>query len=250
MGWKPESGFLDARWEHYCELMAMYLLAIGSPSHAIPADAWHAWRRPEVSFAGYRFVGGPDPLFVHQYSHAWMDFRLRRESRAPFVDWWENSVAATRAHRAFCLSLAPRFPGYSATIWGITASDGPTGYQAWGGPPAHGPIDGTVVPPAPGGSLMFTPEITLEALRAMRERFGSTIYGRYGFADAFNPGTGWIDPDVIGIDLGIMLLSAENLETGNVWRWMMANAEIPAAMEAVGLRKSGGAATSRSERPE
>ena len=94
-----------------------------------------------------------------------------------------------------------------------------------------------MVPCAPGGSLLFTPDITLAALRTMHERFGEKIYGRYGFVDAFNPNTGWIDTDVIGIDVGITLLSAENLRTGNVWRWFMRNPEIPRAMRLVGLVK-------------
>jgi hypothetical protein len=243
MGWKPETGFLTARWEHYCELMLLYLLGIGSPAHPLPPASWQAWRRPTVRFDGFAFIGAADPLFVHQYSHAWIDFRGRRESREPHIDWWANSVTATRAHKAFCLTLSARFPGYTNDIWGITASDGPKGYQAWGGPPAHGPIDGTVVPAAAGGSLMFTPDITISALKAMKEKFGDKTYGRYGFADAFQPQTGWVNPDVIGIDVGITLLSAENLRTGAVWRWFMANPEIPKALDTVGL-KSAAAVTS------
>jgi hypothetical protein len=239
MGWKPESGFLDARWDHYCELMILYLLGIASPTHPLPAASWNAWRRPTVRFEQYSFVGAADPLFVHQYSHAWVDFRGRREAHAPHIDWWDNSLIATRAHKAFCLSLSKRFPGYTNNVWGISASDGPHGYQAWGGPPEHGPIDGTVVPAAAGGSLMFVPEITLPALKAMKAQFGDRIYGIYGFADAFHPQTGWVNRDVLGIDIGITLLSAENLRTGAVWRWFMANQEIPRALNSVGLVGTG-----------
>lgn len=238
-GWKPESGFLTGRWDHYCELMILYLLAIGSPTHAIPADSWHAWRRPVTTFEGQSYVGGPDPLFVHQYSHAWVDFRGWREREAPQTDWWRNSVIATRVHKAFCLRLAREFPGYTANVWGITASDSRKGYVAWGGPPRHEAIDGSVVPCAAAGSLMLAPDITVPAVREMRQRFGDRIYGRYGFADAFHPGDGWVNPDVIGIDLGITLLSAENLRTGRVWRWFMQNTEIPSAMERAGLARDG-----------
>ncbi len=234
MGWKPESGFLQSRWDHYCELMILYLLAIGSPSHPIPAGSWRAWRRPTVTFETYSYVGGPPPLFVHQYAHAWVDFRGWRE-RDSSIDWFENSRVATRAHRAFCLSLSKEFPTYTDTMWGITASDSRKGYVAWGGPPREGPIDGSVVPSAAAGSLMFVPEITLPVVREMRERFGERVYGRYGFADAFHPADGWVNPDVIGIDVGITLLSAENLRTGRIWQWFMKNAEIPAAMERAGL---------------
>jgi hypothetical protein len=237
-GWKPESGFLTSRWDHYCELTILYLLAIGSPTHPIPAGSWRAWRRPVVTFDVYSYIGGPPPLFVHQYAHAWVDFRGWREREPPHTDWWENSVVATRAHKAFCLRLRPEFPGYSEHLWGITASDSRKGYVAWGGPPRHEQIDGTVVPCAAAGSLMLAPEITVPAVREMRARFGDRIYGRYGFADAFHPVEGWVNPDVIGIDLGITLLSAENLRTGRVWEWFMRNAEIPSAMERAGLRRT------------
>jgi hypothetical protein len=240
-GWRPETGMIVHRWDAFSEASMLYLLGIGSPTHPLPAASWYAWQRPTVRFEQYSFIGAADPLFVHQYSHAWIDFRGRREARAPHIDWWENSVAATRAHRAFCLSLSQRFPAYTGDIWGITASDGPHGYQAWGGPPEHGPIDGTVVPAAAGGSLMFVPEITLPALKAMKATFGGTIYGIYGFADAFQPQTGWVNRDVLGIDVGITLLSAENLRTGAVWRWFMANREIPAALDSVGLMELVGA---------
>jgi hypothetical protein len=242
-GWKPESGFLTSRWDHYCELMILYLLAIGSPTHPIPAESWRAWRRPTLTFERYSYIGGPPPLFVHQYAHAWVDFRGWREQDAAAIDWFENSVTATRAHKAFCLSLSKEFPTYTDTMWGITASDSRKGYVAWGGPPREGPIDGSVVPSAAAGSLMVAPDITLPVVREMRERYGDRIYGRYGFADAFHPGDGWVNPDVIGIDVGITLLSAENLRTGRVWQWFMKNPEIPAAMERAGLVRP--SATSR-----
>lgn len=236
-GWKPESGFLQSRWDHYSELMILYVLAIGSPAHPIPAESWQAWRRPVVAFEGYSYIGGPPPLFVHQYAHAWVDFRGRRQREPPFTDWWQNSVIATRAHKAFSLSLSSEFPGYSENVWGLTASDSRRGYVAWGGPPRHPAIDGTVVPSAAAGSLMVAPDITLPVVREMHRQFGDRIYGRYGFADAFHPTEGWVNPDVIGIDLGITLISAENLRSGAVWRWFMQNAAIPAAMERVGLAR-------------
>jgi hypothetical protein len=121
-------------------------------------------------------------------------------------------------------------------VWGITASDSAKGYLAWGGPPRDPDIDGTVVPSAAGGSLMFTPEISVAALRAMHEKYGDRIYGKYGFVDAFNPNTGWVDSDVIGINAGIILLSAENSRSGNVWNWFMLNREMPQAMQRIGLR--------------
>jgi hypothetical protein len=121
-------------------------------------------------------------------------------------------------------------------VWGISASDSEKGYVAWGGPPRDPAIDGTVVPYAAAGSLAFTPDISLAALRALKEKYGARAFGRYGFADAFNPNTGWVDTDVIGLDQGITLLGAQNLKDGLVWRYFMRNAEIPRAMRLVGLR--------------
>lgn len=235
-GWKPESGFLQARWDHYCELMILYLLGIGSPTHPIPPTSWRAWSRPIMEFQNYTYVSWADPLFVHQYSHAWVDFRGRQEKEAPNINWFDNSIVATRAHKAFCLSLSAEFPGYRDTVWGITASDSQKGYVAWGGPPRHKAVDGSVVPAAAAGSLMFAPDITVPAVREMHRLFGDRVYGRYGFADAFHPTSGWVNPDVIGIDLGITLLSAENLRSGRVWAWFMKNPEVATALDRAGLQ--------------
>ena len=239
-GWTPEKGFLGPRWDTYSEDTSLYLLAVGSPTHPINARSWHALKRDRVSYAGYTYITTKRvPLFMHQYAHLWIDYRGRREMRGKRIDYFANSVAATRAHKAFCLSLAREFPkSYSENMWGITASDSVKGYVAWGGPPRDPAIDGTIVPTASGGSLQFTPDISLPALRMMKERFGERVYGRYGFVDAFNPTTNWVGPDIVGINVGPILLSAENLRTGNVWRWFMRNQEITRAMSLVGLEES------------
>lgn len=239
-GWKPETGFLKPRWDTYSEDAILYLLAIASPTHSLSQRSWYALWRDRYRYEGYSyFTTIGVPLFMHQYTHAWIDFRDRRETGGDHIDYFQNSINATLAHRAFCLQLSHEFPGYGPGVWGITASDSAKGYLAWGGPPRDPGIDGTVVPSAPGGSLMLTPELALLSLRAMREKFGERVYGRYGFVDAFNPNTGWIDSDVIGINVGIILLSAENMRSGNVWRWFMRNAEIPRAMRRVGLVRNG-----------
>lgn len=235
-GWKPETGFLGPRWDTYSEDTILYLLAIGSPTHAISPNSWYALWRDRYRYAGFAyFTTIGVPLFMHQYAHAWVDYRDRREIKGDRIDYFENSINATLAHRAFCINLSGEFPGFGPNVWGITASDSAKGYLAWGGPPRDPAIDGTVVPSAAGGSLMLTPEISIAALRTMREKYGQRVYGIYGFVDAFNPNSGWVDSDVIGINVGIVLLSAENMRTGNVWRWFMRNREIPQAMEEIGL---------------
>lgn len=236
MGWRPETGFINARWDEYSEHPMLYLMAIGSPKHPITPAAWYAWKRNWNHYAGYSYLGAT-PLFTYQYSHAWVDFRGRRETKGEHVDYFENSVRATLAHREFCIDLSKEFPGYGPNVWGISASDSAKGYVAWGGPPRDPAIDGTVVPYVAAGSLMFTPRLAIAALRTMRAKYGQLIYGKYGFADAFNPSTGWVDRDVIGIDLGIMLLATENARSGSVWGWFMRNSEIPRAMDLAGLHK-------------
>ena len=242
-GWKPETGFLKARWDTYSEDTILYLLAIASPTHPISPRSWYALWRDRYRYAGYSyFTTVGVPLFMHQYSHAWIDYRGRRELRGDRINYFDNSINATLAHRKFCMDLAYEFRAFGPNLWGITASDSAKGYLAWGGPPRDPAIDGTIVPSAAGGSLMFTPELSVAALRTMREKYGDKGWGQYGFVDAFNPATGWFDQDVIGINVGIIVLSAENARTGNVWRWFMSNEEIPRALQKVGLVKTVGAA--------
>jgi len=231
-GWSPEVGFLPYRWDFYSELMMMYLLGLGSSAHPLPAETWNAWKRTTFEYEGLRYVGSYAPLFIHQYSQAWFDFRGKRDR---WVDYFRNSAIATEVHRRFCIELATKFPDYSEDLWGITASDSQYGYVVWGGPPAVGPIDGTVVPSAPGGSLPFLPEATLRVLRHMKDRYGSHAWCRYGFVNAFNPLTNWFDTDVIGIDTGITMLMAENLRTGFVWDTFMKTREAQQGLERAGF---------------
>lgn len=235
MGWYPDKGFIPSRWDTYSEGPLVYILGAASRTHPLPASTWRAWKRDWTTYGGIRYLHPGTPLFTHQYPQAWIDLRGRKDSDG--VDYFVNSASATIAHRQFCLDLAKEFPGYTSEMWGITASDGPKGYMAWGGPPRNPDIDGTVVPAAAAGSLMFTPDIALPALKAMKKWTRPEIWGPYGYSDAFNPVTGWEAADVLGIDVGITLLSAENLRTGNVWRWFMSNPEIPAALEKIGVKR-------------
>lgn len=242
-GWHPETGFIAHRWDSYAEMLGLYLLGIGAPAHALPAASWEAWqRKPVVSTAGRTFIQC-GPLFTHQYAHAWFDFRGRRDAHA---DYWRNSVDATLAQRTWSAAQHDRFPMWSEELWGLTASDSPRGYLAWGTPvSAHSSddvSDGTVVPCAPGGSLPFAPQECLTALHRMREVGGASVWGRYGFVDAFNPQTGWSSPDVIGINVGITLVMAENLRTGLIWRTFMRAPEVERGMRRAGFSKPEGTA--------
>lgn len=230
MGWMPRSGFLSLRWDHYCELMMLYLLAIGSPTNPISPEHWANFRRPRMKYSTYDYIGGRDPLFVHQYSHAWFDFGHKRDA---FANYFNNSVTATRAHKEWCMSLNR---GYDDDYWGVSASDWQHGYTAWGGPPLMGPVDGSVVPAAVAGSLPFLPTECMRVLRSLKEKYGKDAWGRYGPGDAFHPDQLWYDPDVLGIDLGISLIMAENLRSRFVWDTFMSNPEAQNAMKLCGFK--------------
>jgi hypothetical protein len=231
-GWSPEIGFLPYRWDFYSELMMMYLLGMGSARYPLAPEGWDAWKRLTFEYDGIRYIGSFAPLFIHQYSQAWFDFRGKRDK---YANYFQNSMLATDVHRRFCLELGRHFPDYSDDLWGITASDSPTGYQIWGGPPATGPIDGAVVPSAAAGSLPFQPAACLRVLKTMRNKYGKA-WSRYGFVNAFNPLTNWYDTDVIGIDTGITMLMAENLRSGFVWDTFMKNPEAIRGMKKAGFR--------------
>jgi len=232
MGWMPKNGFLTARWNPYSELMMLYLLAIGATVNPVSARTWQAFARPSLTYQGLTYITNTSaPLFIHQYSHAWFDFRNKQDA---YANYFNNSITATQAHKLFCLSLASQFSDYSNNLWGITASDSVNGYVVWGGPPAMGPIDGSIVPCAAGGSIPFLSSDCIAVLRSIQSGFPKT-WQRYSFVDAFNPLSGWYDTDVVGIDLGIMMLMAENQRTGFVWNTFMKNPEAGAAMTAVGF---------------
>jgi hypothetical protein len=230
-GWLPEVGFLPSRWDYYSELMMIYLLGMGSPTHSLSSRTWHAWKRTKFEYDGLRYIGSFAPLFVHQYSQGWFDFRGKHDEH---TNYFQNSIIATDVHRRFCLELSKQFPSYSDDLWGISASDSQRGYVVWGGPPAMGPIDGSVVPSAPAGSLPFLPQPVMRVLRTIRTRY-ATAWSSYGFVNAFNPLKNWYGPDVVGIDTGISMIMAENARTSFVWDTFMKSEEAQRGMERAGF---------------
>jgi len=241
MGWTPEQGFLGNRWDNYSELMILYLLALGSPTHLIPPASWQAWGRPEGEYAGHRCIEG-GPLFIHQYTHAFVDFKGRKDRLG--YDYFENSVHCTLANRQFAIDHKDKFKTYDEHVWGLTASDTPAGgYDAYGAPAVTTAVtaqtpsgwakhDGTVNPSAPAGSIIFTPELSIAALRTMYNRYGHRLWGRYGFSSAFNVDRRWWSREVVGIDIGITLLMIENYRSGLVQRTFMSHPAIPKALRA------------------
>ncbi len=264
--WRPEDGFSVSDWKGYDESMMLYVLALGSPTHPIDPSAWEAYTRTYEwrDFQGYAHINF-DPLFGHQYSHGWIDFRGIRDAymRGRGIDYFENSRRATLSQRAYAVANPGRFRDYGATIWGLTASDGPLDstltidgrqvqfhtYWARGAAATAVRDDGTIAPTAAAASIAFAPNVAMPAIRAMRERYGDQLYQRYGFLDAFNPTLrlpvplrhgrvhptlGWFDSDYLGIDQGPIVLMIENYRTELIWRVMRTNPYV-----VTGLRRAG-----------
>ena len=261
MGWTPEAGFLDVDWQGYNEAMLLYVLALGSPTHAIDPHAWAAWTssyRWDESYGLPRIGFGP--LFGHQYSHIWIDFRGIRDAYMATrgIDYFVNSVRATYANRAYCMDNPAKWVGYGDMVWGLTASDGPLhaalrvdpnrawpfhAYWARGAGPLDAQDDGTVAPTAVAGSVVFAPDVAVPTLAYLRDHFGERLYGKYGFLDAFNlsvtlgarPDGGWFADQYVAIDQGPILLMIDNYRAGFVWDVMKRNPYLRAGLDKAGF---------------
>jgi hypothetical protein len=240
MGWKPVSGFLNfGEWIGYNEAMILYLLALGSPSRPGPASLWNAWTSGYDwdTLYGQSYVVFP-PLFGHQYSHCWVDFRGLKDTYMSDpgrnIDYFENSRRATLAQRAYSIENPGGFVAYSDSLWGITASDVPSGYMARGAPPPEND-NGTITPTAPISSLPFTPDESMAVIQYLWNHYRPQLWGPYGWRDAFNPTQNWYGPDVIGIDQGPIILMIENHLNGAVWQRMMRNPDIQRGLQRAGF---------------
>lgn len=268
-GWNPESGMLAHDYTGYNEAMLLYILALGSPTHPARDDSWESFMdtcqwttfygQPHVNFT---------PLFGHQYSHIWIDFRSIQDDyiKEYGIDWFENSRRATYAQRAYAMDNPMQWIDYGENVWGLTACDGPVNiemtfkgekrrfwtYTARGASAVRIRDDGTLAPTAAAGSVAFAPEIVLPCLRNMIQRYGDPLFTEYGFVDAFNPsfqfktvplrhghwveGKGWFDREHLGIDQGPILLMIENHRSGFVWKVMKQNPYIRKGLERAGFR--------------
>jgi hypothetical protein len=238
MGWLPTSGFSTfGNWIGYNEGMILYCLGLGAGTNPLPSTAWSRWTSGYTWSTNYgvAFVPFP-PLFGHQYSHCWIDFRYQADSymNAHNSSYFENSRRATIAQRAYCIANPSGNLGYSSNVWGLTACDGPFGYGAHGAPPPQSD-DGTIAPTAPGGSMAFAPEYCLPTLRYFYKQFRTHIWTAYGYRDAFNIGQQWYGPDELGIDQGPIVIMIENYRTQRVWRLFMRNTEIQRGMQRGGF---------------
>lgn len=237
MGWAPGSGFQGyGNWVGYDEAMLIYILGLGTATNPLPASAWSRWTSGYTwaTYYGYSYVPLP-PLFVHQYSHCWIDFRHVADAfmNSHNTTYFENSRRASLVQQQYCIANPKAEVGYSSNVWGLTACDGPSGYNARGAP--AGLDDGTVAPTAAGGSMAFTPELSLPTLRYFYSHFRPRIWTAYGFRDAFNLGAQWYGSDELGIDQGPIVIMIENYRTQNVWRLIMRNPEVQRGMQRAGF---------------
>jgi hypothetical protein len=268
-GWSVEQGFNNLDWRGLDEAMIIYLLALGSPTHPVAPEAWNAWASTYRwgDFYGQSHVGFA-PLFGHQYTQVWVDFRGIADDymRGKGIDYFENSRRATYAQRGYAMANPNDWDGYGPDVFGLSASDGPRDvtltvrgrprlfftYAARGVSFTEVRDDGTLAPTAAAGSLPFAPEIVGPALVAMRERYGDGLFGQYGFLDAFNPtwqwaqpapqygrylpGKGWFDTDYLGIDQGPILAMIANYRTDLVWKYMRRSPYVIQGLRRAGFR--------------
>ncbi len=271
MGWHPETGFIPHDWDGYNEGMLVILLAMASPTHPVDPAAWAAWCSTYDTLSWTDRWGQPylhfAPLFGHQYSHMWVDFRgiLDPYMRDKGFDYFENSRRAAYAQQAYARANTGNWTGYSDQVWGLTACDGPGDFvldiagreREFFSYSARGPgerDDGTIAPTAAAASIAFAPEIVIPCVKAMKARYPA-IYTRYGFLDAFNPtltgtggndllhgdihpGVGWIADDYLGIDQGPIVIMIENHKSDLVWRLMRTDPHLRRGLERAGF--SGG----------
>jgi len=237
MGWFPGSGFISSDWIGYDEAMILYCLGLGTATNPLPNSAWQGWTSGYTwaTYYGYSYVPFA-PLFGHQYSHCWVDFRHIGDAymNSHHSTYFENSRRASLAQRAYCIANPLNHIGYNGTVWGLTACDGPSGYSAHGAPPAEGD-DGTIAPTAAGGSIAFTPEYSLPTLRYFYTNYRPRIWTAYGFRDAFNLGAQWVGPDELGIDQGPIVIMIENYRTQKVWRRFMQNDVVQRGLQRAGF---------------
>ena len=243
MGYKPESGFLPYYWTDYSESMILYLLAIGSPSHPIGPEAWAAIKRPLGKYREFEFISYP-ALFVHQFSHAWIDFRGKFDG---YADYFVNSQRATLANRQFCIDNSQSFKSFGSDSWGLTACIGPDGYKAYGAPPGPVTVDGTVAPSAAGSSIVFTPAESLSAIKYFYMHLRKGLWGRYGFADSFNLDRNWFARDAYAINQGLLLIMLENFRSGLVWKLYSKTPHLEKAMKLAGFAPAKGKTLDRNK---
>lgn len=242
MGYHPETGFSGA-WDMYAEQLMLYVLGVASPTYPVPKSMYHAIIKETRDYDGiqdiiYTYCG---TLFTYQFSHAWIDFKGKEDEDG--IDWFENSIKATKANQKYCINQQHRFKTFGQNAWGLTACVGPNGYSGgYGAEPAKAKLDnendGTVAPCGAAGSVVFTPKESIKALEHFYNNYPK-LYSAYGLKDGYNleKDKPWYAEEYIGIDKGITVLMIENYFSGFIWRMFMKNKYIKQGLELLGIHK-------------
>lgn len=241
MGYNPDTGGFG-QWDMYAEQLMQYLLSVGSPTHPVSEKVYEGFQRKKVHYQAYEFYTSPgNPLFTHQYSHAWFDFSKYLDKDG--IDWSENSRKATLAQRQYAIDNQQRFKTFHENSWGLTACEGPAGYRVYGAEPYEKDTDaekndGTVAPTAPCGSIVFTPKESLAAMNYFYHEVPK-LWGKYGFNDAYNLDVTppFYSENIIGIDKGITLLMIDNYQSGLIWSLYMNYPPIQSAIKKLKFEK-------------
>ena len=229
-GWTPENGWLPYNWDNYNELMTLVLLGLGAKNNPLPTASWTAWTRKPVTYKGMTTLSG-GPIFLFEMAQNYYDFSQQKDTLG--YDYSDVAAQGININRQYCLDKAATRRTYGPNIWGLNASDCPTGYSAFGAP--NGPEDGTVSPTGVLAALPFTFPNAIGAAQAMYNNYGDRIWGRYGFSDAFNVDANWYDTDVIGIDLGMATLAIANYRSGSIWRLLQTHPSTSLAFSRAGF---------------
>ena len=231
MSWKPENGF-SGRVDSFSEGMLCYILAMGSPAHAIPPDCWDSFARPVSAYDGYRMIYVSDgSLFQYLFPLAWLDLRDKHDK---YADYWQNAIKAVKANKKFCNNSAESHLTYKEGFWGLSASLSPNGYRNFGAKPGRNFHDGTVAPYAVAGSIPLTPDFAIADYKNIYDRLPNAV-AEYGLTDAFNIGQKWASLYYISIDQGLTLLMIENYRSGLIWKYFMRNKYVKKGLEAAGF---------------
>jgi hypothetical protein len=226
---EKEQEFIPHYWDRYCETLLINPLAIGSPTYSVGVETWKNMEREWLTYGDATFINCP-PLFTHQYHHCFFDFSRKHDGIA---DYWENTKTATLANRQYCIDRMDQFKTYGSNSWGLSACDGPEGYNAYGLQPENPVDDGTINLMAAGASMPFTPAASISALRYFYEEHSDRVWGRYGFSDSFNRDRNWVAADTIGIDVGALILGIENYRSGLIGETSMRNPHIRSAFSSI-----------------
>ncbi len=263
MAWRPGKGYGRGKWAGYNEGLILYVIAAGSNTKRIQKgyDTWLSFYKWKEPFTNSRYSPGNlklehaifPPLFGHQYSQMFVDFRGIADSymKQKGIDYFINSRRATLTQQLYAIDDPKDWKGYDSLTWGLTACDGPGenynkddmkffSYSARGtsGPEYTDNDDGTIAPAAAGGSIAFAPEIVIPTLKNMYDKYGSNgLWGKYGFVDAFNPTAGWYDDNYLGIDEGPIAIMIENFRNGFVWNYIMKDPLVKKGLNKLGFTK-------------